>query len=210
MVAEFERAGIDRSGFETERTLIWQDKATESAPTIWCRARVDLLGDRLILDLKTTAVPATPERWGRNLIWDYAMQCRILPPGLQGAEWWEAPRVPLHRAGDRAPLFGGPIRFRWGGPGLRGLSGRASRLEVGRVHQGAVLAQLCRRRQCDGSTLLGARETGGGIMKTSTRFSGTFGSREEQGCAHEGGRFVAVLYRRTKRQGFRDCTGEWF
>ena len=75
MVAEFERAGIDRSGFETERTLIWQDKATESAPTIWCRARVDLLGDRLILDLKTTAVPATPERWGRTLLWDYAMQC---------------------------------------------------------------------------------------------------------------------------------------
>ena len=57
MVAEFERAGIDRSGFETERTLIWQDKATESAPTIWCRARVDLLGDRLILDLKPRRFP---------------------------------------------------------------------------------------------------------------------------------------------------------
>ena len=75
MVAEFERSGIDRRGFETERTLIWQDKATESAPTIWCRSRVDLLGHRLILDLKTTAVPATPERWGRTLLWDYAMQC---------------------------------------------------------------------------------------------------------------------------------------
>ena len=52
MVAEFERAGIDRSGFETERTLIWQDRIPPESDPIWCRARVDLLGDRLILDLK--------------------------------------------------------------------------------------------------------------------------------------------------------------
>ena len=83
MAAAFERAGIDRRGMQAERTLIWQDKATEAAPTIWCRARVDLLGDRLILDLKTTGVPATPERWGRNLIWDYAMQCGVYRRGYR-------------------------------------------------------------------------------------------------------------------------------
>ena len=91
MVAEFERAGMDRSGFETERTLIWKDKATEAAPTIWCRARVDLLGDRLILDLKTTAVPATPERWGRNLIWDYAMQAGFYRRGYKALKGGKPP-----------------------------------------------------------------------------------------------------------------------
>ena len=91
MVAEFERAGIDRRGMETERTLVWQDKATESATPIWCRARVDLLGDRLILDLKTTAVPATPERWGRTLLWDYAMQCGFYRRGYRALKGGKPP-----------------------------------------------------------------------------------------------------------------------
>ena len=93
MVAAFEadRSGFEAVGFETERTLIWQDKATESAPTIWCRSRVDLLGDRLILDLKTTAVPATPERWGRTLLWDYAMQCGFYRRGYKALKGGKPP-----------------------------------------------------------------------------------------------------------------------
>ena len=38
----------------------------------------------------------------------------------------------------------------------------------GGVHQGSVLAQLCRWSQCDGGTVLGERETGGGIMGKPT------------------------------------------
>ena len=76
---------------ETERTMIWQDRITEAATPIWCRSRVDLLGDRLILDLKTTAVPATPERWGRNLIWDYAMQCGFYRRGYRALKGGKPP-----------------------------------------------------------------------------------------------------------------------
>ena len=91
MVAAFCSAGIDRSGMETERTLIWQDRITEASTPIWCRSRVDLLGDRLILDLKTTAIPATPERWGRNQIWDYAMQCGFYRRGYQALKGGKPP-----------------------------------------------------------------------------------------------------------------------
>ena len=91
MVAAFERSGIDRSGMETERTLIWQDRITEASTPIWCRSRVDLLGDRLILDLKTTAVPATPERWGRTLLWDYAMQCGFYRRGYKALKGGKPP-----------------------------------------------------------------------------------------------------------------------
>ena len=91
MVAEFERAGIDRGGFETERTLIWQDRIPPESDPVWCRSRVDLLGDRLILDLKTTAVPATPERWGRNLIWDYAMQSGFYRRGYKALKGGKPP-----------------------------------------------------------------------------------------------------------------------
>ena len=91
MFDSFEKAGIDRSGFEAERTLIWQDRITEASPQIWCRSRVDLLGDRLILDLKTTAIPATPERWGRNQIWDYAMQCGFYRRGYQALKGGKPP-----------------------------------------------------------------------------------------------------------------------
>ena len=91
MVAEFERAGIDRSGFDTERTLIWQDRIPPESDPIWCRARVDLLGDRIILDLKTTGVPATPERWGRTLLWDYAMQCGFYRRGHKALKGGKPP-----------------------------------------------------------------------------------------------------------------------
>ena len=91
MVAAFCSAGIDRSGMETERTMIWQDKITEEATPIWCRSRVDLLGDRLILDLKTTAVPATPERWGRTLLWDYAMQAGFYRLGYKALKGGKPP-----------------------------------------------------------------------------------------------------------------------
>ena len=91
MYASFEKAGIDRSGFEAERTMIWQDRITEASPQIWCRSRVDLLGDRLILDLKTTAIPATPERWGRNQIWDYAMQCGFYRRGYRALKGGKPP-----------------------------------------------------------------------------------------------------------------------
>ena len=91
MAAAFERAGIDRIGMQAERTMIWQDRIPLESDPIWCRARVDLLGDRLILDLKTTAVPATPERWGRTLLWDYAMQCGFYRRGYKALKGGKPP-----------------------------------------------------------------------------------------------------------------------
>ena len=91
MAHEFARLGIDLREFETERTMIWQDKATELSPPIWCRSRVDLLGDGLILDLKTTSVPATPERWGRTLLWDYATQFGFYRRGYKALKGGKLP-----------------------------------------------------------------------------------------------------------------------
>ena len=108
MVAEFNRGGVATGGFETERTLIWQDKATESAhDDLVPGSGLTCWETGLSSTSKPRAVPATPERWGRTLLWDYAMQCGFYRRGYQGPEGRKAPRVPVHRAGDHAPLFGG-------------------------------------------------------------------------------------------------------
>ena len=82
------RAGL------TERSFIWSDclktfgeGGIRESEKVWFRARPDIYwamklhgGDGsieapgLIYDYKTTALPATAEGWGRNQIWEYAMQ----------------------------------------------------------------------------------------------------------------------------------------
>ena len=56
--------------FEAEKTLIWRDNGA------WYRARPDMIayaGNRIV-DIKTTALPATRDGWGRRQIFDYAVQ----------------------------------------------------------------------------------------------------------------------------------------
>ena len=71
----------------TEATIVWSEGKA------WCRARLDRVYHKLesrsatIYDFKTTAVDATPEGWGRRLIWDYAMQHGLYRRGL--AEVWK-------------------------------------------------------------------------------------------------------------------------
>ena len=64
----------------TEETIVWREGSA------WCRARLDrvVLSEQkaTIYDFKTTAVDATPEGWGRRLIWDYAMQHGFYRRGL--------------------------------------------------------------------------------------------------------------------------------
>ena len=62
-----------------EQTVIWQDEG------IWCRARVDWFPTGAyptFYDLKCTDLPATPEGWGRNQIWEYAMQWGLYGRGV--------------------------------------------------------------------------------------------------------------------------------
>ena len=62
-----------------EQTVIWQDEG------IWCRARVDWFPTGAyptFYDLKCTDLPATPEGWGRNQIWEYAMQWGLYGRGM--------------------------------------------------------------------------------------------------------------------------------
>lgn len=58
---------------EFERTFIWEEEEC------WFRARLDATslhaGHDRILDLKTTGVPATPNRWARTVMLDYLVQC---------------------------------------------------------------------------------------------------------------------------------------
>ena len=68
MANEMISSGIFRTDMKREQTLVWREGPA------WCRARVDAMEDGLILDLKTTDIPATPERWGRTQLWEYAMQ----------------------------------------------------------------------------------------------------------------------------------------
>lgn len=69
---------VDLPPGKPEQTVIWQDEG------IWCRARVDWLPTvpTTFFDLKCTDLPATPEGWGLNQIWEYAMQWGIYTRGV--------------------------------------------------------------------------------------------------------------------------------
>ena len=62
----------------TEVSAFWTE-----TDGIWCRARFDCLDEERgqIVDLKTTAIPATAEGWGRRMIWNYALQCGLYRRG---------------------------------------------------------------------------------------------------------------------------------
>ena len=54
---------------------------------VWFRIKPDYfvvtVQDVVIIDLKTTGVAATPDNWGRTMIWNYAMQSGLYRRGLQ-------------------------------------------------------------------------------------------------------------------------------
>ena len=164
MVAAFCSAGIDRSGMETERTMIWKDKITEAATPIWCRARVDLLGDRLILDLKTTAIPATPEAMGPESDMGLRDAVRILPKGPPSSEGRQTTRVFRFIVQETVPPYS-VGQFAFDGAGLEWADYLAD--------QAVWKWSECIKEQAwpsyaagvnvDGGTLLGARAIGGRI-----------------------------------------------
>ena len=164
-----ERAGIDRSGFETERTLIWQDRIPPESEPIWCRARVDLLGDRLILDLKTTAVPATPERWGRNTSLGLRDAVRILPPGLDQALNGGKPPAFRFIVQETTPPYS-VAQFSFDGAGLDYADYLAEQAvwKWGECIKAQSWPSYAAGVNVMEAPVLGARETGGGIMTKHT------------------------------------------
>ena len=59
-----------------EATLIWRE-----ANGAWCRVRPDAIAPRLLVDIKTTTMVATPDGWGRRQMWEYTMQCGLYRRG---------------------------------------------------------------------------------------------------------------------------------
>ena len=85
------------SEFTPEVTILWSDNGA------WFRARLDVMADGIIYDIKTTGLFAHSDDWGRTKLWDYAMQVGLYRRAYAVEHEGELPRWRFIVQEDKPP-----------------------------------------------------------------------------------------------------------